>query len=83
MHNGMLKTLRVVVEFYNEGGGENEFAATKSPLIRPLGLNDAEVGDVVAFLDSLSGDQILVEGLEVPTMQPLAPPGRTPGRTMP
>ena len=83
MHNGMLKTLRDVVEFYNEGGGENEFAATKSPLIRPLGLNDAEVGDVVAFLDSLSGDQILVEGLEVPTMQPLAPPGRTPGRTMP
>ena len=73
MHNGSLETLRDVVEFYNEGGGENEFAATKSPLIRPLGLTDAEVDDVVAFLESLSGDQILVEGLKLPAMQPLAP----------
>ena len=34
MHNGMLETLRDVVEFYNVGGGENECADTKSPLRR-------------------------------------------------
>ena len=75
MHNGMLKTLRDVVEFYNEGGGENEFAATKSMLIRPLGLTGAEIDDVVAFLESLSGEQILVEVPAPPPMQPLGPQG--------
>ena len=75
MHNGMLKTLRDVVEFYNEGGGENEFAATKSMLIRPLGLTGAEIDDVVAFLESLSGEQILVEVSAPPPMQPLGPQG--------
>ena len=45
MHNGMLETLRDVVEFYNAGGGENEFSATKSNLIKPLELNDQEIDD--------------------------------------
>ena len=71
MHNGMLETLRDVVEFYNAGGGENEFAATKSPLIQPLGLSDAEVGDLVAFVESLSGDEILIDEPDLPEMQPL------------
>ena len=75
MHNGMLATLRDVVEFYNDGGGKNEFAETKSPLIEPLGLTDAEVGDLVAFLESLSGDEILIEEPDIPEMQPLPPPG--------
>jgi cytochrome c peroxidase len=71
MHNGMLETLRDVVEFYNAGGGENEFAATKSPLIKPLGLSDAQIDDLVAFLESLSGDEILIEEPDLPAMQPL------------
>jgi len=71
MHNGMLETLRDVVEFYNAGGGENEFAATKSPLIQPLGLSDAEVGELVAFVESLSGDEILIDEPDLPEMQPL------------
>ncbi|MCR9088874.1 MAG: c-type cytochrome [Rhodobacteraceae bacterium] len=71
MHNGMLETLRDVVVFYNEGGGENEFAATKSDLIQPLGLSDEEVDDIVAFLGSLSGDEILPEIPEIPVMEPL------------
>ena len=37
MHNGMLETLRDVVVFYNEGGGENDFSATKTDMIQPLG----------------------------------------------
>lgn len=71
MHNGMLATLRDVVEFYNAGGGENEFADTKSPLIKPLGLNDAEIDDLVAFLESLSGDPLLMTPPTLPQMEPL------------
>ncbi|WP_197915777.1 cytochrome-c peroxidase [Thiosulfatihalobacter marinus] len=71
MHNGMLETLRDVVVFYNEGGGTNEFADTKSDLIQPLGLNDGEIDDLVAFLESLSGDEILPQQPEIPEMQPL------------
>ncbi|NNE88066.1 MAG: c-type cytochrome [Silicimonas sp.] len=71
MHNGMLETLRDVVVFYNEGGGENEFSANKTDLIQPLGLNDDEIDDIVAFLESLSGAEILVADPEIPEMQPL------------
>ncbi len=71
MHNGMLETLTDVVEFYNAGGGENEFADNKSERIQPLGLSDAEVGDLVAFLESLSGDALLPDAPEIPEMEPL------------
>jgi len=71
MHNGMLETLRDVVVFYNEGGGENEFAANKSDLIQPLDLTDGEIDALVAFLDSLSGEEILLDEPEIPLMEPL------------
>ncbi|NRB18878.1 MAG: cytochrome-c peroxidase [Rhodobacteraceae bacterium] len=71
MHNGMLETLRDVVEFYNNGGGTNEFSKTKSELIQPLGLSEAEMDDLVAFIESLSGDEILPEFPDIPEMQPL------------
>lgn len=71
MHNGMLETLRDVVEFYNAGGGENEFSTNKTAMIKPLGLSGAEIDDIVAFLESLSGDEILVEEPDLPEMQPL------------
>jgi cytochrome c peroxidase len=71
MHNGMLETLRDVVVFYNEGGGTNEFSENKSPLIQPLGLSDIEVDDLVAFLETLSGDEILIDVPEIPQMEPL------------
>lgn len=71
MHNGMLESLRDVVAFYNAGGGENEFAKTKSPLIKPLDLSDGEIDDLVAFLESLSGDEILIEEPDLPEMEPL------------
>ncbi len=71
MHNGMLETLRDVVEFYNEGGGENEFAATKSPLIQPLDLSEDEIDDLVAFIESLSGEEILIDYPDLPVMEPL------------
>jgi cytochrome c peroxidase len=56
-HTGAAKTLRDVVNHYNNGGGaDGTYAGTKSPRLRPLGLTDAEVGDLVAFLESLTGD---------------------------
>ena len=71
MHNGMLETLADVVAFYNAGGGENEFAANKSAMIKPLGLTDAEQADLVAFLESLSGEEILPPDPDIPAMEPL------------
>ena len=55
MHDGSLATLRQVVDFYNAGGIPND---TLDPLIRPLGLSGQEVEDLVAFLESLSGDNV-------------------------
>ena len=55
MHDGSLHTLREVVEFYNQGGVPNEVL---SPLIRPLGLTNEEIDDVVAFLESLTGSNV-------------------------
>ncbi|CTQ52170.1 Cytochrome c551 peroxidase precursor [Roseibium album] len=66
MHNGMIATLEDVIAFYNQGGGENIFAETKSELIKPLGLDDGEKADLLAFLESLSGDQILMEEPDLP-----------------
>lgn len=71
MHNGALWDLREVVEFYNAGGGENEFATNKSKLIEPLGLLDQEIEDLVAFLSSLSGPEIEIEQPTLPDYAPL------------
>ncbi|MCH7930791.1 MAG: c-type cytochrome [Proteobacteria bacterium] len=71
MHNGAFWDLREVVAFYNEGGGENEFAATKTGLIQPLGLADEEIDDLVAFLESLSGPEIEIEPPTLPDYAPL------------
>lgn len=55
MHDGSLTSLEDVVSFYNQGGIPNE---TQSPLIRPLNLSSAEMRDLVAFLNSLTGDNV-------------------------
>ena len=63
MHNGVFFELDEVVRFYNEGGGDDP---NKSPLLEPLGLTDQEVAALVAFLESLTGDEIIVEAPEMP-----------------
>jgi cytochrome c peroxidase len=55
MHDGSITRLREVVEFYNAGGIANE---NLDPSIRPLGLSTAEIDDLLAFLFSLTGDNI-------------------------
>jgi cytochrome c peroxidase len=74
MHNGMLETLTDVVAFYNKGGGTNEFAKNKTKLIKPLKLSDKEQADLVAFLESLSGEEIMIDEPELPETAPLPPP---------
>ena len=55
MHDGAFSSLREVVEFYNQGGVPNELL---SPLIRPLNLTDEEMDQIVAFMESLTGDNV-------------------------
>jgi cytochrome c peroxidase len=56
-HNGSAATLEDVVRHYNDGGGEpGSYSGASAPQIRPLGLSDAEVSDLVAFLQSLTGE---------------------------
>ncbi len=51
MHNGMLKTLEDVIEFYDNGGAGR----------KPLGLSTSEKEEIIEFLKSLSGDPIKIE----------------------
>jgi cytochrome c peroxidase len=55
MHDGSLSTLRDVVEFYDQGGFPHE---NLDPLMKPLHLTDGETDSLVAFLESLTGDNI-------------------------
>ena len=55
MHNGSLSTLHEVVEFYDQGGVENELL---DPLMKPLNLAQQEKEDLVAFLESLTGSNV-------------------------
>jgi cytochrome c peroxidase len=50
MHDGSVKTLEEVVEFYNRGGGPNPHL---DPAVRPLNLSKDEAADLVAFLKAL------------------------------
>ena len=61
MHAGQFYTLEEVVEFYNDGGGENEFTQrfnNKTAILQPLGLNELERADLVRFLEEISGDGV-------------------------
>lgn len=53
MHNGSLKTLEAVVEYYDKGGIPNK---NLHPLMKPLHLTAEEKKALVAFLKSLNGE---------------------------
>ncbi len=57
MHDGSLATLDAVVEHYDRGGVAHELL---DPAVRSLGLTPREVDDLVAFLRSLTGDNVAV-----------------------
>lgn len=62
MHNGVFRTLDEVVDFYDRGGG-------KGSELKPLNLTAAERKALIAFLESLSGDPIVVKAPEMPEMK--------------
>jgi cytochrome c peroxidase len=55
MHDGSLTMLAEVVRFYNQGGYPHPLL---DPLLQPLQLTDDEVAALVAFLESLTGDNL-------------------------
>ena len=55
MHDGSLSTLEEVVEFYDKGGDDNP---EKDLLLKPLDLSEHEQKALVAFLKTLTGDNI-------------------------
>lgn len=63
MHDGSIPTLEAVVRHYNAGGrnitsgkyaGDGRLHPNKSSFIRPIGLTEAEIQDLLAFLESLT-----------------------------
>ena len=54
MHDGSLETLWDVVEFFNKGGERNPFLDAE---MKPLGLTESEVDDLVNFLGALTSDR--------------------------
>jgi len=60
MHDGSLKTLREVIVHYNNGGVTNEGDPVNDFLsggIRPLNLTDAQIDDLVAFMEALTSPE--------------------------
>jgi len=53
MHDGSLKTLHDVVDFYAGGGNSNPFLDKE---MKPLNLSAQDRADLVKFLESLTGD---------------------------
>ena len=51
MHDGSLKTLEEVVEFYRRGGNKNH---GRDPLLKPIEMDDRDAANLVAFLKALS-----------------------------
>ena len=56
MHDGSLRTLIDVVQFYNRGGNANRYLDKR---VQPLQLTDVEVNELVQFLRALTSDDVL------------------------
>ncbi len=70
MHDGSIASLEDVVRFYNAGGVPHDLLA---PAMRPLSLDDTEVLDLVAFLESLTGEDVgalIVDATAAPVGDP-------------
>lgn len=63
MHDGVFKTLEEVVDFLDQGGGQNP---NLSPMLKPLGLTQQEKADLIAFLKALTGEPIKFEMPKLP-----------------
>lgn len=60
MHDGSLKTLEEVIDFYAQGGNESgRDNPYKSPFVKTLVISDQDRQDLINFLHSLSDDKFL------------------------
>lgn len=66
-HAGAYQTLREVVAFFNRGGGDHPGVPSDLLEIAPLGLGDAEIDDLVAFLRALTDEPDLDAPERVPS----------------
>ena len=71
MHDGSFSTLRQVIELYNRGGYPHDGL---DPRIRPLGLKEGDVDDLLAFLHSLTSGN-LDELVQDARSEPVGNPG--------
>ena len=72
MHDGVIATLPDVVEFYRRGGAPADYGGVKDPRIQPLDITDDDARDLVAFLGTLTGDDVPVQ-LRIDGDSPHAP----------
>ena len=64
MHNGIFASLEAVIDFYNQGGGQDD--PLKDARLNPLGLSAEEKAALLAFLKSLSSPEpVMVEPVEI------------------
>lgn len=63
MHDGSIETLADVVRHYNDGGISRP---SRSPEVTPLGLDEVEIAQIVAFLDTLTSQ-------DAPVLIPVMP----------
>jgi cytochrome c peroxidase len=63
MHNGVFKTLREVMEFYNHGGVRN---ANLDMEMKPIKMSSLEIQDLLDFMETLKGEIPAIEKPELP-----------------
>ena len=73
MHQGQFATLREVLRYYSTLEGTVPAGHHGEQVIRPLHLSDAEIDDLLAFLETLNGAEV-PEALRVPPASPRPPP---------
>ena len=69
MHSGVFGTIEDVIDFYDQGGGDDP---NQSPLIQPLNLTEDEKFELAEFLYSLSGSEIRIKTPKLPEYQAVA-----------
>ena len=71
MHEGQLATLRDVLRYYSTLEGRRGLPAQQERILVPLQLSEADVDDIVAFLESLTDTDV-----EPSLLRPPAGPGK-------
>ena len=75
MHNGRYQTLEQVLWHYNSGGtaGDGTRIGAADPRISPLALSEADLADLIAFLETLTGAPLPPEMSSPPAIPPRSP----------